>query len=208
MKPACELTASQGHGQGCSLYPLPPWHLPEGKACFLVREGTESEPPLAPGTLHSAFQASPESIHSVWVNLLPELNVGVFGDLSHGAEKRPPWQSSFLSVHLRARELRLPAQAPICLPGGGLSKSFTNLTSCVETEVEKAAHRGCALAGQFLMTGFGLLHERTLVYILCQHHGQHRLPRDTEVVGKDWGGGTSGKPSVSVCPSQEQQALL
>lgn len=40
---------------------------------------------------------------------------------------------------------------------------FTTLTSCVETEVKKEAHRGRALAGQFLMTGFGLLHLRILV---------------------------------------------
>lgn len=44
-----------------------------------------------------------------------------------------------------------------------LSKSFTNLTSCVETEVEKATHRGRALASRFLMAGFGLLHPRTHV---------------------------------------------
>lgn len=87
LKSAFELTASQGPRQVGGLHPLPPWHLQ--KVCFLVIEGTESESPLVPGSLQSAFHTSPESIHSVCVNPLPELSFRIFQALSHGAETRP-----------------------------------------------------------------------------------------------------------------------
>lgn len=74
--------------------------------------------------------------------------------------------------------------------------------------MEKATHRGRALASQFLMAGFGLLHPRTLYRPSVGIVVTVSWPRDTGVVGKDWGEGISGQPSVFVCTSCEQQALL
>lgn len=59
-----------------------------------------------------------------------------------GAEKCPTFST-------QSQGLRLPAQVPVCPPGCVLSKSFTHLTSCVEKEVEKQAHKGCDLLVSF-----------------------------------------------------------
>lgn len=56
---------------------------------------------------------------------------------------------------------------------------------------ESGPQRVCALTGQFLMTGLGLLLLRTLIETQGLHRGHHQLPRDTGVVGK----GPVGNPA-------------
>lgn len=156
----CLRTDGQPRWQVCRFRSLVPRHLPESLIPGYTRARVRAPWHWSLSEVPSKLPPNPH--HPAWVNPLPELNVEHSRPYPRiGVAPPLAMELSVSSSHSQGTEL--PAQAPVCLPGGVLSKSFTNLTSCVEKEVEKPARSGCVLAAQFLTAGFGFLHLRTLV---------------------------------------------